>query len=121
MRNYVLMVLCMALPACALNNEMTKPSSLSIFVLNHGQPFVSMDFAARLAQLVVDEKYPKDVLSVNGPPRVLDTGDTWRVVFDGVVPGPTLNSLNPGPQPDGVSRRLTVVIRKRNAEIVSIE
>jgi hypothetical protein len=112
----------MALPACALNNEMTKQSSLSIFALNHGQPFVSMDFAARLAQLVVDEKYPKDVLLVTGPPRVLHMGDTWRVVFDKVVPGPVLDSLNPGaPHDDGVARRLTVVIRKTNAEIVSIE
>jgi len=42
MRNYVLMALCMALPACALNNEMTKQSSLSIFALNHG-PAICVD------------------------------------------------------------------------------
>lgn len=92
--------------------------SVSMVLLNLGQPFVSKPFAQRLGRLVIEEKY-RNFLSVRGSPVVVDKGEVWlatfevtgsndrsrRLLLEGVVPGP---------------RHLTISIRKTNGEILAI-
>lgn len=94
--------------------------SLSMTVLNNGQPFVSREFAGRLALLVIDEKYPSSVFSVRGSGSVVDRGDSWSVTFANALVPPTDASPLPMLGGEVVPRRLTITIRKTNGEVISI-
>jgi hypothetical protein len=78
---------------------------------NLAGPFISQSFAERLARLVIEEKYPKNSFSIQGPANVADKGDTWWVTFDNAVQGT---------MPAMISKRLTVHIRKTDGAIVTI-
>lgn len=78
---------------------------------NITEPFVSQSFAERLARLVIEEKYPKNIFSIRGSGNIIDRGDTWWVTFDNAING-SMGAIIP--------RRLTVHIRKSNGEIVTI-
>jgi hypothetical protein len=110
----------LALSACATEHGAMNNLSISMIALNHGQPFVSKGFADRLALLVVDEKYPRDVFSVRGSGSTVDKGDSWSVTFENALIDPADES--PLPILDGrvVPRRLTITIRKTNGEVMSI-
>jgi hypothetical protein len=89
-------------------------------LFNQGHPFVSKSFAERLALLVFDEKYPKDIFSARGPGSIVDKGDVWLVTFENDLVSPEDVSAVPTFNGKVVTRRLTVTIRKTNGEIVTI-
>lgn len=90
-----------------------------MFLLNTQSPFVSATFAQRLALLVIEEKYPRNVFTAQWPGKVVDQEDTWKVTFENTVAQPDEQGLAmSGGQL--VPWRLTIEIRKSNAEIVSI-
>ncbi len=94
--------------------------SPSMLVLNQGRPFVSEQFAERLAKLVVDEKYPTDIFSVRGPGTVSSKGDSWLATFENALVPPEDGSPLPMSNGKIIPRRLTITIRKTNGEIVAI-
>jgi|HubBroStandDraft_2_1064218.scaffolds.fasta_scaffold561054_2 hypothetical protein len=82
----------------------------------NGGPFVTRTFAARLSQMVVEEKYPKNVLDFQGVADVVDKEGMWWVKVNiHIPPESPLVSLG-GKE----LTHLTIQIRKTNAEIVSI-
>jgi hypothetical protein len=74
-------------------------------------PFVTKDFAERLALLVLEEKYSRDVFSARAVSDVTDKGDIWLVTVENDLPS-SPGSLAP--------RRFIVHIKKRNGEITAI-
>jgi hypothetical protein len=82
-----------------------------MLLANMHRPFVSREFAQRLALLVIEETYPADVFAAGGPGTTLDKGDEWWVTFDNLLPHPE-GSIIP--------RQLRIEIRKSNGEILSI-
>jgi hypothetical protein len=88
-----------------------RPMDMFMRLQNISEPFVSQSFAERLARLVIEEKYPKNIFSVQSSGNVVDKGDTWWVTFDNAIKG-TMATMVP--------IRLTVHIRKTNGEIVTI-
>lgn len=106
--------------ACVMEPRTASNLSISMIALNQGQPFVSKDFAERLALLVIEQKYPEDLFVVRGSAHLADKGDVWSVSFDNGLIGP--DDKSPLPMVGGklVPRRLTITIRKTNGEIVAI-
>jgi len=80
-------------------------------VANLQGPFVTMEFAQRLALLVVEEKYPREIFRAEGPAVVEDHGDLWWVTVRNGIASP-MGSIIP--------RRFVVHIRKVNAEIEDV-
>jgi len=91
-----------------------------MMALNSTQPFVSEAFAKRIALLIVEDRYPHNVFSPKRAGLVQDGGEVWRVTFENELIDS--NDSSPMPMIDGVvvPRKLTFVIRKRNAEVVDI-
>ena len=111
MKRMIAVGVLVALSACATVHQPTAGLSLSMTVLNNGQPFVSRGFANRLALLVIDEKYSRNAFSVRGPGRVVDKGESWSVTFaNALVPSTGMI----------VPTGLTITIRKTNGEVISI-
>jgi hypothetical protein len=110
----------LTLAACATEHGTVSNMSVSMLVLNQGQPFVSREFAERLARLVIDEKYSKDLFTAQGPPHIVDNGDTWSVTFANGQVNPADKSPMPLIKGRLFSRRLTITIRKTNCEVISI-
>lgn len=106
----VLLALSFALAGCGTTpaNSSLDPSMV---VLNMKGPFVSREFAQRLALLVIDQKYPKDAFVPSPSVSVDDNGELWSVGVDNALP-----SANAFRQP----RHLTIRIRKTNGEILSL-
>lgn len=94
--------------------------SLSMMLLNQGQSFISGKFAERLALLVIDEKYPKDIFSARGAALMAEQGELWLATFDNELVSPDDKSALPMSDGRIVPKRLTITIRKTNGEIVSI-
>jgi hypothetical protein len=113
-------VLLLALTACVTEHRAVTDLSVSMMALNQGQPFVSKEFAERIALLVIEEKYPKDVFSVSGSARIVDKGDTWSVTFDSALTNAADKSALPLVGGKLVPKHLTISIRKVNAEIMAI-
>ena len=91
-----------------------QDQDLMMFLQNATDPFVTHDFALRLGQLVMSQKYQVAVLATE-PPEVIDKGDTWWVTF-------TIARWNTPPQDAAMEpRQVTVRIRKKDAAIVSIK
>ena len=74
----------------------------------------------RLALLVIEEKYPKDVFSARGSGTTVDKGDLWEVTFDNALVSPDDTSALPMRHGSIVPRRLTITIRKTSGEIIDI-
>lgn len=83
----------------------------SIFVQNLKGPFISEQFAERLGSLVIEEKYPKDVFSQQGPGMVVDKDQVWLVTFTNALYRSDKYLL---------PKKLTIEIRKKNGEIIAI-
>jgi hypothetical protein len=95
----------------------TPALDISMMLENFSGPFVTHDFAVHLAQLVVEEKYPKNILVASGVGDVLEKDGIWWVTLIIDVPsGSPFASMVKKPY----STHLTIHIRKTNAEIVSI-
>lgn len=96
-------------------------SSVTMMALNSVQPFASESFARRMALLIIEDRYPPDVFSPAGTGVVVDGGEVWHVTFDNSL----INTSGGQKMPmiDGVvvPKKLTFVIRKRNAEVVDIQ
>jgi hypothetical protein len=108
MKKIIGMALIFALAGCVTER---RPMDMFMTLQNMSGPFVSQSFAERLAHLVIDEKYPKNIFSISGSGNVVDKGDAWWVTFDNSIAG-TMATMIP--------RRLTVHIRKANGEILTI-
>jgi hypothetical protein len=94
--------------------------SLSMSLLNQGRPFVSGRFAERLALLVIEEKYSEQFFKARGSATVVDKGETWSVTVENGLIDPQDKRELPFVGGELVPRRLTISIRKVNAEILSI-
>jgi len=91
--------------------------SPSMILENASSPFVTLDFAKRLALLVVQEKYPKDTLVARGVREVTDREDAWWVSVEVDVPSASPLRRVMAPL---LPKQITIQIRKANAEVVSI-
>ena len=91
-----------------------QDQDLMMILQNASGSFVTHDFALRLGQLVMSQKYQGAVLAP-GPPEVLDKADSWSVTF-------TIERWTDPLVDDRVApRQLTIRIRKKDAAIVSIK
>jgi hypothetical protein len=79
-------------------------------------PFISQDFAQKLARLVIEEKYPKDMFSAPEPGTVVDKGEAWWVTVDNALASQRATL----PKGAIIPRGLTIQIRKSNGEILAI-
>ncbi len=78
---------------------------------NISGPFITPSFAERLALLVFQERYSKEIFVARTPTTVEDEGDIWRVTAGNALPLEP-RTIRPF--------KLVVVIRKRNGEILGI-
>jgi hypothetical protein len=108
MKQIIGIVLSVSMVGCVTDHRAMDPF---MKLQNISGPFVSQSFAERLARIVIEEKYPKNIFSVQGSGNVVDKGDTWWVTFDNALKG-TIATMVP--------IRLTVHIKKANGEIVTI-
>jgi hypothetical protein len=108
MKQIIGIALLVSMAGCVTDHRATDPF---MRLQNISGPFVSQGFAERLARLVIEEKYPKNIFSVQGSGNVVDKGDTWWVTFDNAIKGSMATM---------VPIRLTVHVRKTNGEIVTI-
>jgi hypothetical protein len=117
-RTIFLMTAALLVGAVSNANDHAPPPQLSIsmFLENYGGPFVSRTFAARLSQLVVEERYPTNVLNFQGVADVVDQEGMWWVKVNVHIP-PESPLVSLGAKE---LTQLTIQIRKTNAEIVSI-
>ena len=90
--------------------------SVSMFLENYGGPFVTRNFAARLSQIVIEEKYPTNVLSFDEVADVADIEGMWVVTVNIHIPAESPIASLGGKE----LKQLKIQIRKTNAEIVSI-
>jgi hypothetical protein len=94
----------------------TTQLSISMFLENYGGAFVTRHFAERMAQIVIEEKYPSNVIQFAGVADVVDKEGAWWVKVNIRVP--------PASPIASLARKdltqMTIQIRKTNAEIVSI-
>ena len=86
----------------------------SMVVQNAVAPFVTEEFAKRLGNLVMQQKYPGFTFTAESP-TVLDKGDAWWVTFVVKEWPKNMEKLRPG-----LSDHLTLWIRKRDAAILAI-
>ncbi len=93
--------------------------SFGMMALNSVQPFASEEFAKKLALLVLDDRYPKDVFLSDGIGAAVNQGDVWLVTFKNSLHVDDSESL---PIMNGmlIPRALTLKIRKRDAAILDI-
>jgi hypothetical protein len=107
--------------AFSVAGNQAKPSlTVIMWLWNMERPFVSESFAKRLALLVLDEKYPKADFSVRGSGTTMDQGDTWVVTFDNALVEPGDTRAMPLVNGRFIAKRLSVRIRKANAEIIDV-
>jgi hypothetical protein len=90
--------------------------SISIFLENYGGAFVTRHFAERMSQIVIEEKYPNNVLQFAGVADVVDKDGVWWVKVNIHIPPESPIASLGGKEPT----QMTIRIRKTNAEIVSI-
>jgi hypothetical protein len=90
--------------------------SVSMFLENYGGAFVTRHFAERMSQIVIEEKYPNNVLQFEGVADVLDKEGVWWVRVNIRVPPESPIASLGGKE----LTQMTIQIRKSNAEIVSI-
>lgn len=90
-------------------------SEVSMFLANAGGPFVTRDFATKLAALVMEEKYPGTSFDAASP-AVQDKGETWWVTF-AVRKWP--KDMEEKLQPL-LPHELTFLIRKSDAAVLGI-
>jgi hypothetical protein len=87
-----------------------------MFLENYGSAFVTRHFAERMAQIVIEEKYPGNVLQFAGVADAVDKEGVWRVKVNIRVP-----PESPIARLEKIElTQMTIQIRKTNAEIVSI-
>lgn len=122
--------LVLLLATCGASAETSQPAtpvgpcgaakSASMLLLNFQAPFVSENFAKRMAQITIEEKYPRSAFSSVVPGVAVDAGATWKVTLRNslVSPGDTsyIPEINGGP----TARELTVEICKDNAAVLGI-
>ena len=98
------------------DNPPAPQLSISMFLENHGGPFVTRHFAERMSQIVIEEKYPNNVLQFRGVADVVDKEGVWSVKVNIRVPPESPISSLAGKE----LTQMTIQIRKTNAEIVEI-
>jgi hypothetical protein len=90
--------------------------SISMFLENYGGPFVTRHFAERMSQIVIEEKYPNNVLQFRAVADVVDKKGVWWVIVNIRVPPQSPIASLGGKE----LTQMTIQIKKTNAEIVSI-
>lgn len=101
-------------------SPMTDEPHISIVLLNQEGALVSQVMAERLAQVVVEEKYPRNIFVAKHPIEVLDQGEEWLVTIRNDLISDQDRSLVPMANGEIVPRKLVVRIRKSNGEFLSI-
>ena len=89
--------------------------SISMFVMNSNEPFVSSGLAEKLGALVLTEKYPKVRFS-DQRGTLVDAGAQWEATFDVQEWPEEMRSLSPL-----LRKSLTIVIRKKDAAVLEIK
>ena len=89
-------------------------SDTSMFLENFGGPFVTGDFAKKLATLVMQQKYPGATFDAASA-DVLDKGDTWWVNFTVREWPKDMEKLRPL-----LPAHITFLIRKSDAAVLGI-
>ena len=89
--------------------------SISMFLMNSNEPFVSSELAEKLGALVLAEKYPKVRFSNQGG-TLVDAGAQWEATFDVQEWPEEMRSLSPL-----LRKSLTIVIRKKDAAVLEIK
>jgi hypothetical protein len=101
-----MMVVASFLCLSATANE-CEPPRLSMILLNGTQPFVSLHFAVRLASLIIEDRYPREMFVIVEPAKIEDEGEFWKVTVENALKNSKFSIV-----------RLSITIRKSNGEIV---
>lgn len=108
MKPLIATVLVVLLAGCRTYNP---GMDTSILLHNINGSFVTQRFAERLALLVLEEKYPKELFLLEGSVDVRDKGDFWSVTCKNALYRPE-NYMIP--------KTLTFQIKKSNGEFIAI-
>jgi hypothetical protein len=117
MKRILVITILLLLSACAVERRSTEPLNSSMLLMNMEGPFVSATFADRLARLIVDEKYPKDIFLVSGSTKVVDEGSIWAVHFANALFTQQYATL---PRKAIAPKTLTIRIKKSDGAIVAV-
>jgi uncharacterized protein YcfL len=121
MKNLTLIaaIIPLLLNGCAMS-EKTSKLTVSMLLFNQEESFVSEGFAKRLALLVIEEKYPKDIFIRHEGIRVLDQGEAWQVMIDNALVDTHDSSALPIIEGKIVPKSLSILINKANGAIIKI-
>jgi hypothetical protein len=104
----------------AIASEEMKMPDVSMFLQNFDAPFVSKSLAERLAVVIIEEKYKAKFFVISAPAQVADEGKVWSITFENSIHVDDRDSPLPTSNGVPVPKRLTVKLRKSNAEVISI-
>jgi hypothetical protein len=60
--------------------------SITMTLQNQKGPFVTRNFAERLARPVIEEKYQRNIFVITGSAKVLEADGMWWVTFSNALP-----------------------------------
>lgn len=89
MKRHALLIIPMLFVGALSNADDHAPTpqlSISMFLENYGGAFVTRHFAERMAQILIEEKYPTNVLQFAGVADVVDKEGVWWVKVNIQVP-----------------------------------
>jgi hypothetical protein len=98
----------------ASSQNSTQQADISMLLQNDAGPFVTSDFARKLAVLVMAQKYAGVIFDPAGI-EVLDKGDVWWVTVPVKEWPKDMQTLKPA-----LPERLTLWIRKTDAAVLAI-
>lgn len=106
--------LCLVLTCCAetRNRGMSGGLDVSVYLQNLRGDFITSDTAARLARVLVESRYPKNVFQPDQRSKVTDGGDCWNVVL--------FNQVDSIPALGTKFEELHLSIRKSSGEFVKV-
>lgn len=116
----MLITILVSFGGCAMKKKDAIPLSISMILMNHGQPFISKAIAERICLLIIEDRYSKEIFLAKEPSVVEDKDDFWLVTFQNSLISNDGNETLPVYNNVIVPRRLSFKIRKINAEIVDI-
>ena len=100
--------------AASSQNSTQQQADISMLLQNHSGPFVTSDFAQKLAVLVMAQKYAGVIFDSAGV-EVLDKGDVWWVKVPVKEWPKDMQTLKPA-----LPEHLTFWIRKTDAAVLAI-
>ena len=106
--------LCLVLTCCAeiRSKGMGGGLDVSVYLQNFGGDFITSDTAVRLARVLVESRYSKNVFQSDQRSRVTDGGDCWNVVF--------FNQVDSIPVLGTKFEELHISVKKSSGEFVKV-